>query len=273
VDAAKPKVGLAQRLPWIAPYERILPGFRRKSVDPVTPEQPVSLPSFFVIGPPRTGSTWLYEALNHHTLLPKLTKETRFFDTHFHRGFNWYRAHYPRANNGRIIGEVAPTYFASAEARERIARAVPQARVVCVFRDPVERILSLYRLKCAYGLIRWNFEQAILNDPELLESGRYATNLKAWRQTLGANPRNYYRTRGAVAAADWCKARRLDLAVTAVKNSPLMKFFLGGGRSFAELSCEASLRLYEHFLPEVEELEALLNRDFSLWKPLAVQAV
>jgi hypothetical protein len=321
VDAAKPKVGLAQRLPWIAPYERILPGFQRKSVDPVTPEQPVSLPSFFVIGPPRTGSTWLYEALNHHTLLPKLTKETRFFDTHFHRGFNWYRAHYPRANNGRIIGEVAPTYFASAEARERIARAVPQARVVCVFRDPVERILSLYRLKCAYGLIRWNFEQAILNDPELLESGRYATNLKAWRQTLGANqvlaaiyddlrdqpqsfldevvdfigvprfaltptqvkrvnasdtmthPRNYYRTRGAVAAADWCKARRLDLAVTAVKNSPLMKFFLGGGRSFAELSREASLRLYEHFLPEVEELEALLNRDFSLWKPLAVQAV
>ena len=85
------------------------------------------------------------------------------------------------------------------------------------------------------------------------------------------HPRNYYRTRGALAAADWCKARRLDLAVTVVKNSPLIKLFLGGGPNFAELSREVSLQLYEHFLPEVEELEALLNRDFSLWKPVAAQ--
>jgi hypothetical protein len=98
---------------------------------------------------------------------------------------DWYRAHYPKTIGGRSIGEVAPTYFASAEARERIAKLFPQARVVCIFRNPVERVLSLYRVKRAYGMIPWSFEQSLLNDPELTDTSRYASNLKAWQRALG----------------------------------------------------------------------------------------
>ena len=143
------------------------------------------LPSFFVVGPPRTGTTWLYEILRDRTILPAPTKETRFFDKHFHRGIDWYRAHYAHAAANRHVGEIAPTYFASIEASERIARTLPQAKVVCVFRHPVERVMSLYKLKRAYGLIPWNFEQAMICDPEMLESSRYATKLKAWQRALG----------------------------------------------------------------------------------------
>jgi hypothetical protein len=84
------------------------------------------------------------------------------------------------------VGEVGPTYFASPSARERIAQTVPNAKIFCVFRNPVERIVSLYRLKRAYGLIPWSFEQALDRDPELLETSKYAGNLKLWRQTFGA---------------------------------------------------------------------------------------
>jgi hypothetical protein len=143
-----------------------------------------ALPTFFIIGPPRTGTTWLHEVLKDRAVLPSSTKETRFFDKHFHRGVDWYRAHFPSATSGQRVGEIAPTYFASNAARERIAQVVPHARVVCVFRNPVERVLSLYRLKSAYGMIPWKFDQAVLLDPELIETGRYATNLKAWQQTL-----------------------------------------------------------------------------------------
>lgn len=144
-----------------------------------------ALPTFFIVGPPRTGTTWLHEVLKDRAVLPSSTKETRFFDTHFHRGIDWYRAHFPSATTGRRVGEIAPTYFASYAARERIAQVVPHARIVCIFRNPVDRVLSLYRLKSAYGMIPWKFDQAILMDPELIESGRYATNLKAWRQSFG----------------------------------------------------------------------------------------
>jgi hypothetical protein len=144
----------------------------------------LTLPSFFVIGPPRTGTTWLHNVLRARTLLPRWTKETRFFDTYFHRGIRWYAAHYAQAK-GKLVGEIAPTYFASHEASERIAQTIPFAKVVCIFRNPVERLVSLYRTKRAYGMVPWNLAEAITRDRELVESGKYATNLKRWQQSLG----------------------------------------------------------------------------------------
>jgi hypothetical protein len=271
------------------------------------------LPSFFVIGPPRTGTSWLHTVLSQAAWLSNPTKETRFFDKHFHRGLDWYRSHYRKAPPDRRIGEVAPTYFASAEARERIARVVPNAKVVCTFRNPVDRVLSLYRLKRAYGLIPWNFEDAMERDPELMESSRYGSHLAAWQRTLGpqvfstifedmqrdpqsyldrlvdfvgvkrlklapsqaarvlasegmTEPRSYRWTRGAAMVADWSKAHRLDTVVARAKHLGFMKLFLGGGPPFPELSSSERLRLHERFRPEVEKLEAILNRDLSAWK-------
>jgi hypothetical protein len=158
----------------------VIPKYFRSGHGPVPP-----LPSFFIIGPPRTGTSWLHGVLSQRAWLSHPTKETRFFDKHFDRGIPWYRSHYRRAVQGRPVGEVAPTYFASAEARERIAKLIPNAKIVCTFRNPADRVLSLYRLKRAYGLIPWSFDDALVQDPELLESSRYAKHLKEWCRTFG----------------------------------------------------------------------------------------
>lgn len=273
-----------------------------------------SLPSFFVIGPPRTGTSWLHEILRQCSWLSNPTKETRFFDKHFHRGLEWYASHYREATPGRRIGEIAPTYFASPEARERIARLIPQAKVVCTFRNPVDRVLSLYRLKRAYGLIPWSFEEAMVRDPELMESSRYAFYLKEWQNTLGnaqvlptvyedlrsnpqsyldtvtefvdlprirlgpsqinrvltsegmTEPRSYYLTRAAQQLAEWSRALRLDAVIAEAKKRGMLKLFVGGGPAFAKVPFAERLTLYELFRPEVEQLEAMLNRDLSAWK-------
>lgn len=127
----------------------------------------------------------MQEMLQHRAWLADPVKETRFFDNHFHRGFEWYRHHYRGFSAERPIGEIAPTYFASALARERISKLIPNARVVCTFRNPVDRIISLYRLKRAFGLIPWEFDEALELDPELIESGRYSLHLAAWQQAIG----------------------------------------------------------------------------------------
>jgi hypothetical protein len=276
------------------------------------------LPSFFIVGPPRTGTSWLHEIFKNHAVLPKTTKETRFFDTHFHRGIEWYAAHFPNSTGRLQTGEIAPTYFVSADARQRIFSWVPDARIVCVFRNPVDRVISLYRVKRAYGMIPWSFEEAMVRDPELVESSRYAAHLREWQQTFGmenvlpmlyddlreqpqqfvnrladfvaiprftlahwqigrihgsdrmTQPRSYYRTRGATALADWFKAQRLDRVVAAVKTSPLIRLFLGGGPPFAETSEEVLRSLYELFRPEVEQLECMLNRNLAAWKDIDV---
>ena len=138
-------------------------------------------PSFIVVGPPRTGTSWLHKILAPHTVLPSPSKETRFFDLHFHRGIEWYSWHFRRRGTGPM-GEIAPTYFASAEARRRIAETIPAARIVFIFRHPIERIVSLYRLKLAYGMLRCSFREALLRDPELIDSGMYSTRLSGWRE-------------------------------------------------------------------------------------------
>ena len=75
------------------------------------------------------------------------------------------------------MGEVAPTYFVSAEARERIAQTIPNAKLIFMFRNPVQRVVSLYRMKFAYGMIPWTFEDALEKDSELIDSGMYYTQL------------------------------------------------------------------------------------------------
>ena len=147
-----------------------------------------AIPStFFVVGPPRTGTSWLHEALRRHTNLPAPTKETRFFDVHFQRGVKWYRAHFPDLRPDRLSGEIAPTYFASLDARRRIAETVPAAKLIFIFRNPIQRVVSLYRVKRAFGLLPYSFEEALERDPELIESGRYATNLREWQLEFPSN--------------------------------------------------------------------------------------
>lgn len=275
---------------------------------------PMRLPSFFVAGPPRTGTSWLHTVLSQHVSLPSFNKETRFFDVHFARGLKWYSRHFPASPAGRPMGEVAPTYFASPQAREHLAGTIPHARLVFIFRNPVQRVVSMYRAKLAYGRFSWTFEQALERDPELMDSGRYATHLREWRRIFPRDqilitfyddlrrdpqsfmdrlarfvgiprfvltpaqlgrvyssgtmtvPRSYLATWAGTAIADWCKARRLEKLVSAVKNSRLIGLFIGGGRPFPEISQETLRRLYEVFRPEVEGLEALLARDLSHWK-------
>jgi hypothetical protein len=138
-------------------------------------------PSFIVVGPPRTGTSWLRKVLEPYATLPSPSKETRFFDLHYHRGPTWYDWHFPRDRKGPI-GEIAPTYFASSEARARIAETLPRAKIVFTFRNPIERAVSLYRLKRAYGMFRWSFDEALRKDPELINSGLYGSHLSGWQE-------------------------------------------------------------------------------------------
>lgn len=143
------------------------------------------LPSFLAVGPPRTGTTWLHKALEKHANLPRHNKETRFFDTYYSKGLRWYCAHFDRSAFSLPLGEVCPTYFYSEQARTRIAELVPDMRIICTLRDPVERIFSLYRIKRAYGAPLRSLDEALLCDPELMESSRYVFHLSRWQALFG----------------------------------------------------------------------------------------
>jgi hypothetical protein len=143
------------------------------------------LPEFIAVGPPRTATTWLHEVLQGHVCLPADRKETDFFTRFYDRGLEWYGDYFRHCAEGMPVGELSPMYFASSQARERIARDLPHCKIICSLRDPVERAYSNYRMLRRIVATKVDFERAATTRGDLLESNRYGTHLANWFDTFG----------------------------------------------------------------------------------------
>ncbi len=145
----------------------------------------MNLPSFICVGPARTGTTWLHAALTGHAGLPHRVKETRFWGQYYHQGIEWYADHFRHCDPARPIGEACP-YFHVEDARDRIARHLPDCKILITLRDPVERSHSQYRMLRRMGLARGNFEREI-HHPRIVETNRYAHHLEGWFDLFGGD--------------------------------------------------------------------------------------
>lgn len=135
-------------------------------------------PSIVVVGAQRCGTTTLFRMLEAHPnlLRPTQDKGTGYFDDNFSRGPRWYRAHFPLRLTGRLLGgsdaqafECSGYYLFHPLAAERLAAALPNAHVVVLVRDPVERAMSAHRHELARG-----FEELPLDEALSVEQQRIA---------------------------------------------------------------------------------------------------
>jgi hypothetical protein len=145
----------------------------------------LKLPQAIAVGPKRTGTTWLHQNLVGQVGLPYGVKETHFFDKFYDRGIEWYGRHFLHCNGYLPILEVAPSYFHSPAAQLRIAEHIPECKIICTIRNPVDRAYSLYRLLRIYGETKLTFEEAFDRIPEFKESNRYVHHIAAWQRTFG----------------------------------------------------------------------------------------
>lgn len=146
---------------------------------------PGRLPDFIGVGPPRTATTWLHEVLSGHVGLPLGVKETEFFTYRYSRGIAWYASLFRHCRPDLPIGEFDPSCFVSADARERIFRHISNCRIICTFRDPVERLYSHYRKAFEGQYVQGSFEECLDKRCDLLAWSRYATYLRTWQRLFG----------------------------------------------------------------------------------------
>jgi hypothetical protein len=106
------------------------------------------LPTFVGIGAQRAGTTWLHHCLAEHPQVctPHVRKEVHFFNSNFERGPAWYEAQFRVTPVHKAVGEISPNYLNSEVAMTRMAATVPQARLLVIFRNPVDRAFSAYQL-------------------------------------------------------------------------------------------------------------------------------
>ncbi|MCC6312615.1 MAG: sulfotransferase [Thermomicrobiales bacterium] len=137
-------------------------------------------PDFIVIGAQRSGSTSLYRYLTAHPrIAPATRKEVHYFSLHHERGRAWYRRQFPhQATLGTITGEATPYYLFHPHAPGRVRMEAPQARLLAILRNPVDRAYSHYAHEVAQGRESLSFEDAIAREPERLaaESARLAAD-------------------------------------------------------------------------------------------------
>jgi hypothetical protein len=178
------------------------------------------LPDFIHVGPPRTGTTWLHEVMRGHVRLPG-EKETGFFDVYYDRGLEWYCNLFGDQPADAPAGEMCPSYFSNAVARERIKRHIPDCKIIVTFREPAARLYSAYRLLRSRRVpVSDTFDEywrvQIRFGADLCS---YTTQLKRWQATFGkhrvlvlfyedlnSNPQLYLDT-----VCDFVGARRIAL--------------------------------------------------------------
>jgi hypothetical protein len=137
-------------------------------------------PTWIVVGAQRSGTSSLYEYLVSHPLvLRAATEEVHYFDYNYHRGMEWYQGNFATRLHGKIIaqrhggeaatGEATPYYMAHPLALERIARDLPEVRILVVLRNPVDRAYSHFQHERALGREPLaSFAEALDREPERL---------------------------------------------------------------------------------------------------------
>lgn len=176
-------------------------------------------PDFLIVGPQRTGTTWLHQVLTTH---PEVfltdPKEIFFFSRLKDRTspkfesalLDWYLAHfhdpwprwiakqarslrrYGRAYRPRIRGEATASYAAmDRDLVAEIATLRPDVKVLVMVRHPVDRAWSHAKKDLARNRGRraedvpdaeW---EEFLGDPYQLRCARYEENLANWRAAVG----------------------------------------------------------------------------------------
>jgi hypothetical protein len=157
----------------------------------------MTLPNFLVIGAGRSGTTSLQHYLGQHPdvhlaaikspnffvaadpLPPWERGAARAMARHWVADRAAYEALFAGAGSKRAIGEVSPVYLQSARAPERIHDACPEARLVAILREPVDRAWAHYLGRRRDGIERRaDFRQVIEEElarplPEDVAFGSY----------------------------------------------------------------------------------------------------
>lgn len=159
-------------------------------------------PNFFIVGAPRSGTTSLY---NYLKCVPGIymppVKELNYFaqgvSVRYRRKPSLrvrryspvrdqtdYLKLFENVKDEIAVGDATASYLSDPEAAGRIKAAVPEARIIMILRDPVERVYSHYLLDARAGWQRAPFEEAARTEL-YLEPSMYAKQAQRYLNVFG----------------------------------------------------------------------------------------
>lgn len=112
----------------------------------------LKIPNLFIAGFQKCATTTLFEVLRGHPEIGVALdwegsqaewplKEPGFFGENYGKGIKWYQSLYAGCKESQLL-DGTPNYAASDCSMKRLARTVPDAKLILSLRDPVKRARS-----------------------------------------------------------------------------------------------------------------------------------
>ena len=261
----------------------------------MNPEAP-PLPTFLIIGAQKSATRWLRLNLGLHPDVYTAPTEVEFFNNseRFQTlGIPWYRAQFEGWAGQQFVGEATPGYMfwrhRPAVLAERVQEVVPDARLIAILRNPVDRAQSalvhhiefrtLPRGTDLLDLVRHTPPE---RDPlGIVSGGWYAASLEPFQERftdqllvllhddIEDDPRGFYdrSLRHIGAPPDYAPA-----GLDRVRFSNQEGAERGPNGGTHELTTGDRRELYEFFAADIKRLEKLFDLDVSRWDPDSASA-
>lgn len=160
-------------------------------------------PDFFLVGAAKSGTSSLANYLAQHpSVFMTEPKEPHFFGELARppvrevKGMSEYLGLFRGAPEGAKAGEASTSYLYSPEAAREIQAFRPDAKILVILRDPVDRAYSQYWNQVREGVEPLGFEEALRAEPERIargwrygfhyvEAGRYAGQVARYLELFG----------------------------------------------------------------------------------------
>lgn len=147
------------------------------------------LPDFLVIGAAKCGTTTLCDLLGRHPdvyVHPKKELDFFCFDDRYARGLDWYAARFAEAGDARAVGEGSPNYAKLSKhprAAERIARDLPDVKLIYMVRHPLRRMESawLHARRAGHRSSR-SFAKTVRRQASYVDTSLYERQIQAYRR-------------------------------------------------------------------------------------------
>lgn len=258
-----------------------------------SPTESRPLPDFIIAGSPRSGTTYLYNLLDHHPeiyLAKPRAPEPKFFlvDEEYEKGLSYYSERFfqPGANFP-IRGEKSANYLESPVAAQRMFDCLPHLKLIFVLRNPVDRAFSNFLWSTRNGHETLSFAEAIELEatressyaPKVrfarpysyLSRGMYAKLLKAYLNLFPEEQIRIVLQDEIVSDPSRITAELMTFVGARVALPPIdLNEPINTSRDRDEtrdqsLCRELRQKLVQLYDAPNRELESLLNRDLSHW--------
>ena len=273
----------------------------------------MTLPNFLVLGTAKAGTSTLASYLARHpeVCFARIHEPNFFaFDVQFEKGHEFYRSLFTHRTTETRFGEKSWRYACHNVyplAFTRIRAMLPELLLIYVLRDPLKRGISMWRelRDAGQDIVDADPEMALLTDPLISDSMRYASTYRRWADAYGTenvkivffedlvnDPRTFYRSvtdflgirpfeleaeihenpsvglRSDTAALEWLRRKGFDQSLRRALPEGIRAF----GRKHLKtpirevLLSDATRRAYLSMVrPEAEEALRLAGRPVDFW--------